>query len=213
MAPQFSANTLPTGETAASAPSTTVASALQEVAGQAAVIFTGTVATVVADSNGGAKVKFLVEQGIRGVATGAGYTMRASHWAGGAERYYTGERALFLLTAPSASGYSAPVMGERGVVPLSGDALVGNLDLRWIATDVRRGMQAQDSSSIGAAQVRSAAVSVGVDPGSAGIQPVQIAAPVPPSANNAVMPDVHAIDRDLVLDLLRTGGVAAGQGR
>ncbi|WP_419804555.1 hypothetical protein [Terriglobus sp.] len=210
---QPSANTVAGDETAASAPSNSIASALQQLAGQAAIIFTGTVATVVADANGGAQVKFIVEQGVRGVASGTGYTMHASPWAGGAERFYPGERALFLLTAPSASGYSAPVMGERGVAPLSGDALVGNLDLRWVATDVQRGAQAQDGRSAASAQVRSAAVSAGMEPANAAIKPAQNAGPVADPASTSAMPDVHAIDRDLVLDLLRTNGVIAGQTR
>ena len=186
------------------------ASALQELAAQAAVIFTGSVVQVEAEASGGALVKFTVERGIRGVTSGAGYSMHVSAWAGASERYYPGERALFLLTAPSAAGYSAPVMGERGVVPLSGDALVGSLDLRWIAADVQRGTPAADRSSNNAAQLRSAAV---VAVGVASANTLQESAPTASTTSSLTMPDVHAIDRDLVLDLLRAGAAATGQAR
>ncbi|GAA3748599.1 hypothetical protein [Terriglobus aquaticus] len=182
-------------------PSTNVASALQQVAAQAGVIFTGSVAEVQPDSSGGARVTFQVERGIRGIAAGSAYTMRVSPWAGGLDRFYAGERALFMLTAPAASGFSAPVMGERGIVPLSGDQLVGNLDLRWIAADVQRGSANIVSS---APQVRSATVS-------ASAAPERSAASADATTNSLALPDVHAIDRDLVLDLLRSAG--AGQAR
>ena len=157
-------------------------------------------------------MKFAVEQGIRGASSGAGYTMHISAWAAGAERYDVGERALFLLTAPSASGYSAPVMGERGIVPLSGDALAGNLDLRWVAADVQRGSQPQDQSGTATARMRSAAVMVGVSPVSAGSTPSQDDTTAT-SSGFSVLPDVHAIDRDLILDLLRAGTSAVEQVR
>ena len=177
-------------------PPSNVADALQQVARQAAVVFTGSVLSVTGDATGGATVRFAVEQGVRGVASGGGYTMHVSAWTGGAERYFPGERALFLLTAPSAAGYSAPVMGERGIVPLSGDALVGNLDLRWIATGVQRARP-------GASPVTQTAA-------------VRIAAGEKLSASAsapaiATVPDVHSIDRDLVLGLLRSAHTSTEQ--
>lgn len=198
---------------AAAAPSTSVANALQQLAGQASVIFTGTVVSTTPDTLGGAKVKFAVEKGVRGVASGATYIMQISAWGGGVERFYPGERALFLLTAPSVAGYSAPVMGERGVVPLSGDALVGDLDLRWIATDVQRGSPSQDSSDSPTAQVHSAAVvAAGVIlPSTA--KTLEQSTPATTTVSSAALPDVQAIDRDLVLDLLHDGAAIAGRSR
>ena len=205
-----SAQWIESGEGTAPAPATSVASALQELAAQARVIFTGSVVQVDADTAGGALVRFRVERGIRGVHSGAEYRMRVSAWAGGAERYHPGERALFLLTAPSVSGYSAPVMGEHGIVPLSGDTLVGNLDLRWIATDVLRGTPGSDQGRNDAGQLRSAAVlASGAAPSSTTGKLQQDVTTTTPLA----MPDVHAIDRDLILDLLRNGTAATGQTR
>ena len=195
------------GSDAGVAPTTNVAAALQQLAGQAAVIFTGSVATVKADASGAAQVEFTVERGVRGVSSGSRYSVNVSAWAGGAERYYAGERALFLLTAPSVSGYSAPVMGERGVVPLSGDTLVGNLDLRWIASDVQRGMQVAAQSVITSPQRPAAASAAAEVPGAATPETLQQDT-TPATAPNA-LPDVRAIDRDLVLDLLRSSGAGA----
>ena len=195
------------GDAAAPPPSTSVASALQQLAAEAAVVFTGSVATVQPDTAGGARVMFRVERGIRGVPSGSEYLARVSAWAGGVDRYFPGERALFLLTAPSVSGFSAPVMGERGIIPLSGDALVGNLDLRWIAADVQRG--SAFSSGPGPAEpvmraAAPAASSTSADPESSSAS----------SATNPLsLPDVHAIDRDLVFDLLRTVPAGPGQTR
>lgn len=190
----------------AASPCTDIASALQQVASQAAVAFTGSVAALQVDPVGGARVTFQVEQGVRGVASGASYTARVSAWAGGADRFYTGERALFLLTAPSVSGFSAPVMGERGIVPLSGDTLVGNLDLRWIAADVQRGSTFAAKSVTGAPLLRAATTVLASDTSAA-------TPPAADVANSLTLPDVHAIDRDLVLDLLRTAQPATGQTR
>lgn len=189
------------------ATSTSVAEAFEQLAGQASVIFTGSVAAVQPDSSGSATVKFTVESGVRGVASGAGYTMLVSAWAGGAERYYTGERALFLLTAPSVSGYSAPVMGERGIVPLTGDVLVGNLDLRWVGADVQRGTPAQ-SEIRSTAKMRIATLADDAGPLSIASQ----ASPASAAASSAFpLPDVRAIDRGLILDLLRTGKTATSE--
>lgn len=197
---------------AAFSPATSVAGALQEVARQAAVIFTGSVSSVTPDPAGGAKITFAVEQGVRGVASGSRYTMHVTAWGGGAERYFPGERALFLLTAPSAAGYSAPVMGERGIVPQSGDALVGNLDLRWIATDVQRAQESLGQGELMSASVRSASVTaMAAAPQPADVKSEQ--GSTPSTVSLAGMPDVHAIDRDLLLDLLRNGNAAMEQAR
>ena len=47
-----------------------------------------------------------------------------------------GERALVMLHAPSAAGYSSPVAGGDGVVPLYGSVPTGVLDLRLLAQHV-----------------------------------------------------------------------------
>lgn len=192
-------------ETVTAPPSTSVEAALQQIAAQAGVVFTGSVSAVQAEVGGGARVTFQVERGLRGVASGAEYRVHVSAWAGGASRFYPGERALFLLTTPSVAGFSAPVMGERGIVPLSGDALVGNVDLQWVAADVQRGapITLEVAPSVHAAVLTLSAAQA----------PASAAGAT--SSDSLTLPDVHAIDRDLVLDLLRfaTSSPGAGPGQ
>lgn len=192
---------------AAPAPARNVADALQSIAMQAGVVFTGAVVETRPDGADGAFVSFHVERGVRGVASGATYTAHISAWAGGSGRYPVGQRALFLLTAPSVAGFSAPVMGERGIVPLSGDSLVGNLDLRWIAADVQRvpsssANRARSAQALAAAEAPATANAHSLASGNA-------AAVEQGSPALGGLPDVQAIDRDLVLDLLRTSDFAA----
>ena len=123
-------------------PAASLEAALQQAFQSAGVVFTGVVISV--DRTPGAVVvRWLVEDAVAGVASGAVYEQREwpGLWADGRARYQVGERALVLLHAPSVGGYASPV--SDGVIPLRGDAVTGSLDLRWMAqhvaiTDVAR---------------------------------------------------------------------------
>lgn len=56
----------------------------------------------------------------------------------GTARYVVGQRALLLLHAPSAAGFSSPVGGADGVVSVQGEAVGGTTDLRWVAARALR---------------------------------------------------------------------------
>lgn len=189
-------------------PPQTVENALQEIASQAAVIFAGSVAEIDAPADGTVTITFAVEEGLRGVSSGDVYRMRVSTWAGGAERYHVGERALFLLHAPSAAGFSSPVGGERGIVPLAGDAVSGSVDLRWVATGVLRA-----ASALSGAQVAAAAVAVSPAAAIMGADTNEAAQPAEAMlrSSNVLGHDMHAIDRDLVTGMLRTWNTAAAK--
>lgn len=82
-----------------------------------------------------------MQQPVLGVVGGS-YVMRewAGRWTGGQEHFQVGQRAMFFLHAPGAAGLSSAVDGMMGVVPVvpmgaNGQAL---LDVRWLATRVRR---------------------------------------------------------------------------
>ncbi len=196
-----------TAEDSLPTPPQTVESALQRLALQAAIIFTGSVTRVTGKPNGG-EVEFAVEQGLRGVASGSIYRIRVSTWGGGVQRYTAGRRALFLLYAPSAAGFSSPVNGEEGIVPLSGDALVGSMDLRWIATGVARNVTIQSDRLQEPVVKRQASVAVPFT--DATIQTIQnVDARSQLAISNVTGQDVHAIDRDLIIGMLLTWSVAA----
>jgi hypothetical protein len=112
--------------------------ALQSMFAEAAVVFTGEVIYVHAEG-GFMEVRFRVDDAVRGVRSGAVYVLRewSGLWTDGA-RYRVGDRRLMLLHAASAAGLASPVGGADGVIPVSGDAVSGEVDLRWIATLVVR---------------------------------------------------------------------------
>ena len=74
------------------------------------------------------RVRFQVEQGLRGVRSGKQFTIR--QWAGlwdAGERYRTGERLLLFLYPTSKLGLTSPVAGSRGRFALdrNGQVLLG----------------------------------------------------------------------------------------
>ena len=133
---------------------------LVEMAGHAAIIFTGEVTAVTrADASGYVDVKFRVDQPVRGVQKNGAYVLRewAGLWTGGVERYRVGQKYLMMLTARGSSGMSAPVGGMDGAIPLTaagdsplfkgnGDAPADQameapepqVDLRWLAARAAR---------------------------------------------------------------------------
>ncbi len=74
------------------------------------------------------RIRFQVEQGLRGVRSGGVLTIRqwAGSWDAG-QRYRTGERLLLFLYQPSKLGLTSPVGGGMGRFPLdhNGQVLLG----------------------------------------------------------------------------------------
>jgi hypothetical protein len=126
------------------APAESVGAELRLLGSRAGVVFVGRVEKIESkDGPGGGVVEitFSVEQPVLGVVGGS-YVMRewAGLWTGGQQHFQVGQRAMFFLHAPSASGLSSAVDGMAGAVPVvpmgtNGAAL---LDVRWLATRVRR---------------------------------------------------------------------------
>lgn len=121
---------------AAVTPPTTTEAALHALFRSAGVVFTGEVLSI--DRDGGSvRIVWRVDNAVRGVSSGT-YTQTewSGLWAESGPRYVIGERALVLLHAPSAVGYSSPVGGADGIVPLRGNDASSTMDLRWIAQRV-----------------------------------------------------------------------------
>lgn len=196
----------------------TTEEALHALADQAAVIFVGVVKAV-RQENAVVRVEFQVEDGIRGTVTGGTYALQewAGLWSPGAPRYTVGQRALLLLHAPSAAGFSSPVGGADGVVPITGDVSSGTSDLRWVAARSLRSVTIRkekvtafmDEDALGpvvSAKLVAAAVSEGgtlqgrtaAKSGESGT-----AWSADPVAGNVLGQDVHAIEQGLVTGLLR----------
>ena len=108
---------------------------LQSMFAAADVVFTGEVVAVEHDEDV-VTVRFAVEDGVRGVNTSDGYTLRewSGLWSDNASRYTVGQHLLMLLHAPSVAGFASPV--SDGAILLTGDAATGTADLRWIASQV-----------------------------------------------------------------------------
>lgn len=118
----------------AAAPATTQ-DALHALAAEAAIVFVGEVLDI-HPREAAVEVRLRVDEALRGVTTGQVFTLRewTGLWAAGEPRYSVGQRALLLLHAPSTAGFTSPVGGADGVLPLHGDAVTGSVDLAWIAT-------------------------------------------------------------------------------
>ena len=198
------------------APNTTEA-ALHELADQAAVIFTGEVLRVLQDGNS-MQIDLRVDDGIRGVATNATYTLHewTGLWSTASEHMRVGQRALFLLHAPSVGGFSSPVGGPDGIIPLSGDQVSGAVDLRWIAARVQRSAaprpeNAPDGTAVSANTVYAASfVPIAATPAhQASATANGIAWPADATNGNLLGPDLRRIDTGLVSGLLRAWTNAA----
>ncbi len=134
-------------------PPASAEAALQAMFAEAGVVFAGEVIRV-QRGDGFVDIRFRVDEAVRGVTAGTLYTLR--EWNGlwtDQARYVSGERLLLLLHAVSAAGYSSPVGGMDGAIPISGDAVAGTVDLRWVAArDVRRSGRATVVSAVGAGE-------------------------------------------------------------
>lgn len=105
-----------------------------------------------AAAEGVVEIDLHVDQAVRGPAQGSIYTQRewGGLWAGGTERYRTGQRLLVLLYAPDAAGLSSPVHGAEGLIPLRGAGVppgpddgssAGSqwmVDVRWLQAQTLR---------------------------------------------------------------------------
>ncbi|HSY34242.1 MAG TPA: hypothetical protein VK814_00690 [Acidobacteriaceae bacterium] len=144
------------------APAESVAGELRLLGSRAGVVFVGQVRKIESkDGTGGGtdsgvvEITFSVEQPVLGVVGGS-YVMRewAGRWTGGQQHLQAGQRAMFFLYAPGASGLSSAVDGMMGAVPVvpmgaNGAAL---LDVRWLATRVRRAAGASLAGVTGISQ-------------------------------------------------------------
>lgn len=124
--------------TAVPAPPSDTLSALRRMADGAAVVFAGEVVAIrrqmasVDDAVPEAvEVDFHVDDAVYGCQQGSIYTLR--EWGGlwsSENRYEVGQHRMMLLHAPGPGGFSSPVMGQDGAVPITS----GNVDLRWVQT-------------------------------------------------------------------------------
>ena len=106
---------------------------LRQLTSSAGYIFVGRVKSVqYAPGKSGhvptMRIRFAVEQGLRGVRSGTVLTIR--QWAGlweAGERYRKGERVLLFLYPQSKLGLTSPVGGQRGRFSLdrNGQVLLG----------------------------------------------------------------------------------------
>ena len=143
-------------QTPPSEPAQTIEDALHQMSDQAGVVFVGEVTAIrhITGDNGASgivEVEFRIDQAVRGI-TGGTYILRewAGLWAGGDQRYRTGQRLLMLLHTPGANGISSPVGGMAGAIPVHGGDIAPHAtdistthlptiaDLRWVATKIQR---------------------------------------------------------------------------
>lgn len=184
--------------------------ALRNLADQAAIIFRGEVLSIQADGNA-VRIDLRVDDGIRGAVTGQTYSLRewSGLWVAGGQRYHVGQRALFLLHEPSAGGFSSPVGGSDGIIPLAGDDVSSAVDLRWVAARVARTVatrpdNAPDGVVSGAATVYSAHGTVAATAAHAASAAANgVAWPANATNGNVLGPDLRNIDSTLVTGLLR----------
>ncbi len=161
-----------------------IAQVLTGMAAQASIIFTGQVRSIAReDAHGYVDVSFTVLQVLRGTSAKI-YVLRewAGLWIGQPERYRVGERVLLLLRSRSRSGFSSPVGGLDGAIPIlgnsqpplldatgqvpadPGDSSQGGadpgswrIDLRWLATRVERARSVSSTRALFALPKGSAA--------------------------------------------------------
>jgi hypothetical protein len=147
------------------------AAELQAMSAHAGVVFSGQVVAVDrSDASGFVDVRFRVDRCVRGcVAGGRFYVVRewAGLWSGNPDRYRVGDRRLMLLTARSGAGFSSPVAGMDGAIPVVATGVeplarpippadIGvavaslGVDLRWVQARAPRVAAAPDGGKPGA---------------------------------------------------------------
>ena len=123
-----------------SVPVSAIATELQVLGGHAASLFVGQI-TSIEHQGSVVEVRFRIEQTIRGTV-GPTFTMRewAGLWPTGHVRYTLGARVLAFVNGKSAAGFSSPVHGAEGLVPVvvQGANAQPLLDVRRVAASVVR---------------------------------------------------------------------------
>ncbi len=111
-------------------------------------------------SSGVVEVELRVDEAVLGCAAGGRYELRewGGLWMNKASRYRVGQRAVWMLYPPNAAGWSSPVGGMAGVLPLSGWGTATVVDLRWVQTRLMR------TGSVGRAMDPAGAGAVAVTP-------------------------------------------------
>ena len=122
------------------APPTTFEAKLASLTSRAALVFVGQVISTERRGDVVA-IAFRVDQTVAGEAGGT-YTLRewAGLWPQGQFRYAVGDRALVFLHGTSGAGFSTPVDGAEGFVPVSvqGADAPALLDTRRLASSLQR---------------------------------------------------------------------------
>ena len=122
------------------APATSFEAKLASLTSRSALVFVGQVIST--ERRGGVvTVTFRVDQTVAGEAGGT-YTLRewAGLWPQGQIRYAVGDRALVFLHGASGAGFSSPVDGAEGFVPVvvQGADAPALLDTRRLASALQR---------------------------------------------------------------------------
>jgi len=170
---------------------TTIEAALLALSSQAGIIFAGEVAAI-HHREGCVETEWRIEEGMLGVSTGGTFVQR--EWSGlwvDDDRFHVGQRALVMLHRPSVAGFTSPVGGMDGVLPIAGDAVNGVVDLRWIAARVGRAAATPTGGTT--ALKTMGEVVAPVNEGTAGT-----------TGSAGTMVSVDRIDRSLVVGLLRS---------
>ena len=121
-------------------PQSSLTGELASLASRAGVIFVGQVVKI-QPKGSVVDIDFTVEQPLAG-ASGSEFTLHewTGLWPQGQTRYILGERALVFLRGASAAGFSSPVDGAEGVVPViaQGANAPQLLDVRRLSSAVLR---------------------------------------------------------------------------
>jgi hypothetical protein len=150
-------------------PESSVGAVLGSMSSRAAVVFVGQVVRIERPANGGVvEVAFRVDRAVLG-QVGSMYTLRewAGLWVAGQQRYRVGQRAMVFLHAANEAGFSSPVGGMEGVVPMvpMGEDAEPLLDVRWLAARVVRSVGEPIADAEGGAIALSEAIQAVVQGG------------------------------------------------
>ena len=114
----------------------------QQTVDQAGLIFEGTVTAIQPELGNGKipqtyRITFLVRNGLRGVRTGASFSIRewAGLWTPGTgqpSRYRVGERAFLFLYPPGRAGLTSTVSGRKGKLTVTAGRVA--LPSTWLAS-------------------------------------------------------------------------------
>ena len=158
-----------------------VSSELAAMAAHASVIFTGQVVAIDRqDTAGFVDIRFRILESVRNAPTSGTYTLRewAGLWSAHPDRYRVGQRRLMLLTARGPVGFSAPVAGSNGAIPLIATAQPPLLnsagiptpdnaatptlaaDLRWVQARTLRASATPAAQAHTAAPVTDSAIAI-----------------------------------------------------